>query len=418
MTRLLGRATLQHLGDLAFLAPALAVLALFLFYPLLYGLDLSLHRTQGFAVVSFVGLDNYVRAIAGDSVFQRGLVNTLAFTGAAVVLQTGLGLVLALLVAGTRRGRTVLQIAFIAPFVVAAVAAGAVWKFIYAPFFGLVPTLASTVGVDAGNVAPLADPNTALWAVLIAFLWRFAGFAMVVYLAAIQALPREYYETAAIEGASALERLRLITWPLLWPQTFALVLLTTIATLRIFDMVWIMTAGGPSHATETVATHVYTTAFRSLDIGYAPGDGDHPHGRDPRAERRGVPHPQSPERGSQRMTRRRTFPWTTALLVLLAVLWTYPVLWSLSNALKTTADIYRGPLDLPWPPAIGNFAAAWTRANLGSALLNSLYVTSMTVAGVLLLAIPAAYALARLRPPGRAILTLAVLVRSSSRRRC
>jgi raffinose/stachyose/melibiose transport system permease protein len=109
------------------------------------------------------------------------------------------------------------------------------------------------------------------------------------------------------------------------------------------------------------------------------------------------------------MTRPWRFRWTTAVLVVLAVLWTYPVLWTLSNALKTTADIYRGPLDMPWPPAIGNVAAAWTRANLGAALLNSAYVTSMTVAGVLGLAIPGAYALARLRPPGRAILTLVVL---------
>jgi raffinose/stachyose/melibiose transport system permease protein len=106
---------------------------------------------------------------------------------------------------------------------------------------------------------------------------------------------------------------------------------------------------------------------------------------------------------------RLPFRWTTALLVILAVLWSYPVLWTLSNALKTTADIYRGPLDVPWPPAIGNFAAAWTRANLGNALLNSAYVTSMTTAGVLALAIPAAYALARLHPPGRAVLMLLVL---------
>jgi raffinose/stachyose/melibiose transport system permease protein len=92
---------------------------------------------------------------------------------------------------------------------------------------------------------------------------------MVVYLAAIQSLPREFYEYGELEGISRLARLRQITWPLLWPQTFALVLLTTIGSLRVFDLVWIMTAGGPDHATETVATHVYATAFRSLNPGYA-----------------------------------------------------------------------------------------------------------------------------------------------------
>ncbi len=92
---------------------------------------------------------------------------------------------------------------------------------------------------------------------------------MVVYLAAIQSIPREYYEFGELEGISRLGRLRQITWPLLWPQTFALTLLTTVGTLRVFDLVWIMTGGGPQHATETAATYVYTTAFQSHDVGYA-----------------------------------------------------------------------------------------------------------------------------------------------------
>jgi ABC-type sugar transport system permease subunit len=185
------------------------------------------------------------------------------------VLQTGLGLLLAVLVAETRRGKTLFRIAFVAPFVLAPVAAGMVWKFMYAPFFGIVPSVGGVFGLDLAGVAPLGDPAIALWAVVLVFVWRFAGFSMVVYLAAMQSIPREYYEHGELEGIGRLARLRRITWPLLWPQTFALTLLTTIATLRVFDLIWIMTAGGPSHATETVATYVYTTAFRSLDVGYA-----------------------------------------------------------------------------------------------------------------------------------------------------
>jgi raffinose/stachyose/melibiose transport system permease protein len=144
-----------------------------------------------------------------------------------------------------------------------------VWKFLYAPFFGVGPTLGSALGIDLQTVAPLASADTALWAILIAFVWRFAGLNMVVYVAGIQALPTAYYEYAAIEGAGRLHQFRRITWPLLWPQTFGLGLLTTIGTLRIFDLVWVMTAGGPAHATETVATDVYVTAFRFFDVGYA-----------------------------------------------------------------------------------------------------------------------------------------------------
>ena len=154
----------------------------------------------------------------------------------------------------------------------------------------------------------------ALWAIMAAFLWRFAGFTMVVYLAAIQALPREYDEYAVLEGAGRFQRFRRITWPLLWPQTFALVLLTTLGTLRIFDMVWVMTAGGPSHATETVATHVYVTAFRFLEVGYAQAmamillvvilllDGHR------------VPDPRSASRGGARVTACRASDGPTVLL--------------------------------------------------------------------------------------------------------
>ena len=262
--------TLREGGiDLVFLLPMLALLGGFLFYPLVYGISLSTHESQGLEPTTFVGLDHYVRAILGDAVFHRSVVNTIVFTVVAVGLQTGIGLLLAVLVAEVRRGRTFFLVAFSAPFVLASVAVGAVWKFLYAPFFGIAATVGSAFGYDASTVAPLADADTALWAVMAAFLWRFAGFSMVVYVAAIRALPRDYYDLAVVEGASWFQRLRNITWPLLWPQTFALVLLTTIGTVRVFDMVWIMTAGGPAHATETVATYLYITAFRFLEIGYA-----------------------------------------------------------------------------------------------------------------------------------------------------
>jgi raffinose/stachyose/melibiose transport system permease protein len=266
---LLRRSHRERAIDLLFLAPVLVILAGFLFYPLVYGVVLSLHDTRGFDLTEFVGLDHYAHAILGDAVFHRSLVNTFLFTGAAVVLLTGLGLFLAVLVADVKRGTTFFQFVFFAPFFLAPVAIGAVWKFLYAPYFGIAATVGSALGFDTLTTAPLAEADVALWAIMAAFLWRFAGFNMVVYLAAIRGLPPEYYEHALLEGAGRFQRFRWITWSLLWPQTFALVLLTTLGTLRIFDMVWVMTAGGPSHATETVATDVYATAFRFLQVGYA-----------------------------------------------------------------------------------------------------------------------------------------------------
>src|SRR4051794_3806697 len=198
--RALLRRRREGVVDLLFLVPTLAVLAVFLAYPLLYGIDLSVHATRGFDSSAFVGLDHYARAILGDAVFHRSLLNTVIFTGAAVVLQTGLGLALALLTAGAKRGRSFFLLVFFAPFVLAPVAVGAVWKFLFAPYFGIVPMLGGALGFDTATVAPLADVDVALWAIMAAFLWRFAGFSMVVYLAAIEALPAEYGESAVLEG--------------------------------------------------------------------------------------------------------------------------------------------------------------------------------------------------------------------------
>jgi raffinose/stachyose/melibiose transport system permease protein len=241
----------------------------FLLYPFAYGIVLSLHDNHGSALTNFVGLDNFAHALFGDAVFQRSLVNTLLFTGFAVAIQTGVGVGLAVLITDAGRLRTFLRVVFFAPFVIAPVAVGVVWKSIYAPYIGVVPALGTVIGVDTAAVAPLADPNAALWAVMAAFLWRFTGFSMVVYLAGIEGLPHDYFEHALLEGATPLQRFRHVTWPLLWPQTFALVLLTTLATLRVFDIVWVMTSGGPAHASETVITDVYATAFRFLRVGYA-----------------------------------------------------------------------------------------------------------------------------------------------------
>ena len=195
---------------------------------------------------------------------------------------------------------------------------------------------------------------------------------------------------------------------MLWPQTFALVLLTTLGTLRIFDMVWVMTAGGPSHATETVATDVYSTAFRFLQVGEAQAMAmillvvilllaivEY--------------RPQPPRRGGELMTRPPRIRTSGVVLSVLALIWLYPLVWTLSNAIKSSADIYRAPWDVPWPPAIGNIGDAWNRGQLGMALMNSAYVTAMTVAVVLVLSISAAFSLTRLRPPARALLFLAVL---------
>jgi ABC-type sugar transport system permease subunit len=263
------RASLSKASTVAWVLPVFALLACVLAYPLASGLVLSLRRATGVSTGEFVGLDNYAEALFRDGIFHQAVGNTVAFTVVAIVLQTGVGLLLAVLISELRRGRLPYRLIFFAPVVLSAAAVGSVWQWIYAPYFGLFTNLAATLGLADVHASPLAGQATALWAIMGAFVWRWAGFNTVIYLAGLQSIPREYHEAAMIEGAGGLRRFRHVTWPLLLPYTYTVVLLTTMGTLRIFDMMWIMTQGGPAHATETIATYIFTTAFRFLRIGYA-----------------------------------------------------------------------------------------------------------------------------------------------------
>jgi len=260
---------LDHARNLLWVLPVFALLACVLVYPLASGLLLGFQRTAGAGQSEFVGLENYGEAIFNDGIFHQTVANTVAFTLVAIVLQTGVGLLFAVLISEVRRGGLPYRTIFFAPVVLSAAAVGSVWQWMYAPYFGLFTNALAAFGLADVSSSLLASQATALWAIMGAFVWRWAGFNTVIYLAGLQSIPKDYHEAAMIEGADGLRRFRHITWPLLLPHTYTVVLLTTMGTLRIFDMMWIMTQGGPAHATETIATYIFTTAFRFLRVGYA-----------------------------------------------------------------------------------------------------------------------------------------------------
>jgi ABC-type sugar transport system permease subunit len=263
------RARLANAGNVVWVLPVFALLACFLAYPLASGLLLSLRRTTGSTPGEFVGVDNYIEALFRDDIFHQAVGNTVAFTAVAIILQTGVGLLLAILISELRHGRLPYRMMFFAPVVLSAVAVGSVWKWIYAPYFGLFTNVAATLGLGDVYSSLLSSQATALWAIMGASVWRWAGFNTVIYLAGLQSIRKEYFEAAMLEGAGGVRRFLHITWPLLLPYTYTVVLLTTMGALRIFDMMWIMTQGGPAHATETVATYIFVTAFRFQRAGYA-----------------------------------------------------------------------------------------------------------------------------------------------------
>jgi ABC-type sugar transport system permease subunit len=253
-----------------YLLPAIILLGLFLAYPIFYNFRVSFFDWNGIAPEKiWVGLGNYKSIFFRSDPFYNAMKNTLLFTIGAAVIQTAVGLILAVLVSQIVFFRTVYRTVYFTPVVMSIVAVSFIWTWMYNPIFGLINGIIRGMGLERFALAWLGNYKTALGAILAAAVWKWAGFTMVVYLAGIQNIPEELYEAASLEGAGRLRQFFLITFPLLLPQTFINVLLTTIGSLKVFDWVFIMTAGGPGRATEVLPYIIYSDAFRFHRIGFA-----------------------------------------------------------------------------------------------------------------------------------------------------
>jgi multiple sugar transport system permease protein len=252
-----------------FLAPTLGLMAVFTVIAVAYAFWLSFHQWNILEPVKpYVGLANYQRLLQ-DAAFGRAIVNTLVYTAASVPLTMGIGLLIALLLNTSIRGRGLLRTLFYLPVITPLVIAAIVWKWVYNGDFGLLNYYLLQLGFIQEPLRWLSDPNLAMPAVVITSVWKSVGFSMVVYLAGLQAIPEDYYDAAKIDGAGGLRRLKDITIPLLTPTTLFLAVISVLGALQVFTEIYIMTSGGPLQRTTTIVYHIYTTAFRNFDMGYA-----------------------------------------------------------------------------------------------------------------------------------------------------
>ena len=250
-----------------FIAPVLAFLGAVIVVPLAHAFWTSLHRVRGLNT-TFVGLDNYRRAL-GDDAFWHSLGVSLVFTGAAVALHLALGLALALLLHELRFARTALRIAFLTPWMIAPAVGATIWLWLLEPQFGVVNYLLRAAHLVDAPVAWLGEPGTALAAIVAVDVWRGVPFVMLLMLAGLQTIPAEQYEAAAMDGAGAWERFRFVTWPNLRYLMIVASTLDIINTIRHYDIIGVMTAGGPAGATEVLPALLYNTAFRANRFGDA-----------------------------------------------------------------------------------------------------------------------------------------------------
>jgi multiple sugar transport system permease protein len=261
----------RRLIPYALVAPALLILAAVLLYPLGTLLVESLNRVE--PTISpdwhFIGLDNYARMLADPDVVAS-LGRTLIWTVGSVVAQLAIGLAAALILGGPPfRGRALLRAALLLPWATPAVVGALSWKWVYHGQYGLLNAILD--GLNLANLATawLGDPHTAMPAVIVANVWRGFPFIMVVLLASVVAIPRELYEAARVDGASAVDSTRYITLPLIRPGILLSTLLAAIWTFNNFSYIYILTGGGPAGLTDILVTFVYSNGFRYWHFGYA-----------------------------------------------------------------------------------------------------------------------------------------------------
>lgn len=251
-----------------FVAPQVLGFLTFVVGPIVAVFVYSLHqRNLLTGQNTFVGLDNYVRLFTSDPVFQKVLVNSLVFTAGLVPLNIALALTLALLLARKRPGVTFFRTLFFAPVVTSAVAWAIVWRFMLQNESGTINQLLQLVGIDGPNW--LREEGWAMTSVIVTRVLKNVGLNMVIYLAAIQAIPREYSDAARVDGANASQVLRHITIPALAPTTLLITIITIVGSMQVFDHILLMTGGGPANATMVLVYYIYQQGFKFFATGYA-----------------------------------------------------------------------------------------------------------------------------------------------------
>jgi multiple sugar transport system permease protein len=252
---------------LLFALPFLVLFAVFMVWPLVQGLWMSLTDASLSAHdPSFVGFDNFTEAVQ-DAEMWRALGHTVLFTLISTVPLVLVALVMALLVHTGLPGQWVWRLAFFAPYLLPVGVVSLLWMWLYQPDLGLYNHLLDVVGL--GQVAWLSDESVAMWAMALTTLWWTVGFNFLLYLAALQAVPDHLYEAAALDGAGAWRRLWSITLPQLSRITMVITVLQILASLKVFDQIYLLTKGGPNGSTRPVVEYVYDVGFTGYRLGYA-----------------------------------------------------------------------------------------------------------------------------------------------------
>lgn len=268
------RSASERLVGYVFILPTVAFFIVFVGWPIVHSLYLSFTSWSGFGRPSFIGVHNFTR-LAGDPIFHKALVITLVFTAVTTVLQTTLPMLVAVLVnSGWRRSGTIFRTILFLPGIISFVVTGILWQLIYDPNLGSLNRFLGSIGLKSLQHQWLGEPSTVLPAIIIVSLWQSLGLYMLIFFAGLQGIDPTLYEAARVDGATSRQRFFNVTVPQLRTVTGVVVTLNLINGIKTFDIVYVMTKGGPNHSSEVLGTYLYSLAFGTLSgsvpqIGYA-----------------------------------------------------------------------------------------------------------------------------------------------------
>ncbi|MEU1851101.1 sugar ABC transporter permease [Streptomyces sp. NPDC019990] len=263
------RRVLDWLTAVGFQLPALVLFMGLVLLPMLFALYAAFFRWGGFGMPSdYIGGENFTRLFR-DEVFLGDLWRCLVLVVLSLAVQLPFALAMAVLLNQRMRGRAVYRMLFFAPYVLSEAITGILFGMIFAPDDGFADQVLGAIGLDGLGGEWFAAPSTVMATLFLVMTWKYFGFHMMLYLAALQAVPKELTEAALIDGAGPWQRFRNVTLPLLAPTLRISVFLSVIGAIQLFDLVWVTTAGGPDHHSETMAVTMFQYGFKRYQVGYA-----------------------------------------------------------------------------------------------------------------------------------------------------
>jgi raffinose/stachyose/melibiose transport system permease protein len=251
--------------------PGVLLIFIFVYFPLLLNFVNSFYQWNAFSTARiFIGLENFKRLL-NDPIIVTAFINNTLYAIISVIFQCGLGLVFAAVLENKlfSKYQGFFRTVYFVPAVMSMTVVGILWQFVYHPSYGIVNPFLKLIGLQGLAMDWLGKSATAIYSVIFVSQWQSIGYIMLLFIVAIQKIPSEIYESAKIDGATGIKGFLYITVPLIKEMTLVTTVITVIGAYKVFSEVYVMTAGGPGHATETLATYMYRVAFRSDEMGYA-----------------------------------------------------------------------------------------------------------------------------------------------------